>query len=131
MKHKADLSRLSVDDLLSLYRNTLFEQYKYYDHQRADGRPDVSPWNRLGKEVERIHRAFKAHGDAGVDALLSLIHDPNPNVRLASISHCLKQRTDIVLQELEFEAENYLTRPLGLYASVNLDLWRGGYWEQD
>lgn len=111
--------------------NLLLQQWEFLDYHGADGKPDVRPWNRLTDKIRKVHVALKAHGDEGVDAMLSLIHHPNRNVRYAAIVHCLKQRTDIVLPELEAEQNAPFGTPMNLNFALAYDSWTHGEWTLD
>jgi len=122
---------MTVSELRQLYLDLLLQQWEFYGYHGADGKPDVRPWNRLTEKIRKVHRALKSHGDEGVDAILSLIHHPNRNVRYGAIVHCLKQRTDIVLPELEAEQNVPFGTPMSLNFSLAYDAWTHGEWVLD
>ncbi len=128
---KIDLDAMSVADLRARYVDLLLQQWEFRDYHGADGKPDVRPWNRLTDKIRKVHRALKSRGDEGVDAMLSLIHHPNRNVRYASIVHCLKQRTEIVLPELEKEQNTPFGTEMKLNFVLSYNMWRNGEWLLD
>lgn len=125
---KPDLSQMTVPELLEQYRELLIVQSEFHDYHGANGKPDVRPWNRYARKIERVHRALKDRGDEGVDAILSLIHHPNSNVRHAAQVHCLKQRTDIVLPLIQAAAESPQPDPTRLCYQLSLYAWEIGKW---
>ncbi len=125
------IDAMTVPELLEQYRDHLLLQWEFRDYHGANGKPDVGPWNRLARKIERFHRALKSRGDEGVDAILTLIHHPNRNVRHSAVVHCLKQRTDIVLPELILEQSMPDWMPMSFNFWLAHMWWTNGQWTVD
>jgi hypothetical protein len=82
---------------------------------------------RLRRSIE----SSKARGDAGVDAILTLIHHSNPNVRYSAIVDCLCQRTKLVLPALEQMAQSSDFLETKIDAEDALRMWRERKWVVD
>jgi hypothetical protein len=126
-----DLKQMTTPQLIDRYVSSYLQQYAFRHHVGADGRPDIRPWNRLADQGEAVHRELKSRGDEGVDAILSLIHHPNPNVRYAAVVDCLRQRTATVLPVLEEMARTNDYFETKTNPDRALQMWREGKWVVD
>jgi len=125
------LENMSTAQLIDRFVAFLLQQYEVRFYCGADGRRDVGPWNRLADKIHAIHRELKARGDAGVDAVLPLIHHPNPNVSHSAAVVCLRQRAAQVIPVLEEAARTNNWHETKVDPSGTLEMWRKGKWVVD
>ena len=125
------LKQMTIPQLIDLYVSSYLQQYAVRYRIDAEGRPDVRPWNRLADKGEAVHRELKSRGDEGVDAILLLINHPNPNVRYAAVTDCLRQRTTLVLPVLEELARTNDYFETKANPDRALQMWREGKWVVD
>jgi uncharacterized protein DUF2019 len=98
---------IATPRLISRYVSLLIEQYEIRNSVTTDGRFDVRLWNRLGDEIDSVFRLLEPRRDA-MDALLSLLHHQNPNVRYSAALHLMgRHEKDVlpVLNEIAQETE--------------------------
>jgi hypothetical protein len=129
--NEAHLKSMTIPQLIERYTSMLLQQYTVRDHHNAQGKRDVGPWNRLADQVEAIHRELKTRGEAGIDAMLPLIHHSNPKVSYAAAVHCLRQRPAQVLPVLEQMARTNDWSETKVDPEGALEMWREGKWVVD
>jgi hypothetical protein len=93
-----------------------------YGRHKRDG--DVAKANRAHGEVVASYKALRDAG--GLAAVLGLLDDDNPAVRLTAATHALASslepdRAEAVLDALVDERQG-----IGFTAEMTLDLWRRG-----
>ena len=125
------IKKMTIQQLIDRYTSSCLQQYAFRHHVDAEGRPDMGPWNRFADQGEAVHRELKSRGDDGVDAILSLIHHPNPNVRYAAAVDCLRQRPALALPVLEEMARTNDYFETKINPDRALQMWREGKWVVD
>jgi hypothetical protein len=129
--NRPNLKSMATSQLIEQFVARLLQQYTVRDHCDAQGMRDVRPWNQLADKIHAIHRELKSRGDEGVDAILPLIHHPNPNVRQVASVACLRQRTAQVIPALEDAAQNNNWFETKVDPAGSLERWREGKWIVD
>ncbi len=87
---------------------------------------DSDTANVLEKEIGNIYRRLRLRGKAAQESLLSLLEDPNPNVRGAAATYVLDFEPNRALPVLEEIAAFPQGRFASIRAELTLDVWRTG-----
>jgi len=87
---------------------------------------DSDTANVLEKEIGNIYRRLRLRGKAAQESLLSLLEDPNPNVRGAAATYVLDFELNRALPVLEEIAAFPQGRFASIRAELTLDVWRTG-----
>ena len=112
------LSRMDVVQLVDAYRAAARQ------HGEASEKGDYKAANQSAELVTAVYSELRRRGPIAQDALLPLLADPAPGIRLWSASHALDFSPT--------EAESALIllssseRLLGLSAETTLKEWRAG-----
>jgi uncharacterized protein DUF2019 len=79
------------------------EAYKRsaHEHKEASSQGEPDRANRAYKAMMQALEAVRAHGDAGHEALLSLLKDEDIGVRISAAAHLLKTDPDKAKPVLE------------------------------
>lgn len=119
----------STDVLLAEYKALCEQQWETRKDTDREGRISNRRWNRLADRISAVYRQLKARGDEGMDAILTLVEDENPNVRFTAAVNTLKRRPETSLPVLQGMLADRSKRDGFLPVGVMLNMWNQGHWD--